>query len=829
MTDDLYTYRAGRKVPLRKRDDQFVVRALPATLGQVGFDGATQMSSASSRVSVSPGNLEAAMTRARGVAPTHHSYERGDTGEEFLITDRVIVKFRHAPSAEELGAFAGRYGLVQRKAYSDREFLFQLTDHTGMNPVKLIVALNENEEVVAAADHDLNQRMRRYQLALPTDPGYAQQWHLHTSLSDPDFDIRSSSRCEQAWELLGNFGSGDVVVGITDDGCLLSHDDFDSPGKFAGWAYLDGEQVIRSVDIGADPDRMYQQDANHGTACAGVAAGESDAVLTVGAAPGCRLLPVKWESDDYGLYVSDSKMRDVLDYVADKVDVLSNSWGATPRSEWSSLVLDRIAELTVTGGRRGRGILFLWAAGNENCPISHRANVDVPYTDGWKLINNSWHWVGVQTSRVFINDLVGIDGVMHVAALASTAQRSHYSNYGTGIDVCAPSNNVHEYYRLDLPGLSILAPSGPSSTGTTPSFGGTSSATPLVAGVAALVISANPALTAREVASVLRRTAFKNLELVDYPRTPVANFDPNPTWDISPVEPFDAGNFQNTGHPDGTWSPWFGHGKVDAEAAVAAALQPPANGPTGSTLQFSVSPDKKIPDNKTSGLKSVIEVPNDGVVESLRVGVSIRHTWRGDLRVSLSAPDQSTVVLHDRTGSSQNDLLQTYDMGDLPSLLTLKGKPIKGKWTLLVQDLAAADTGRLESWSLEIGVAGAPSLVEDATAVAIPDDDPAGIVRELEVTSGDAIRDVTVAVDVTHPWIGDLRVTLQPPGAAALTLHDRAGGSADNLIRSWSSIDHSGLRALRGRSGGGVWRLHVADLAQRDKGKLNRWTLRIDI
>lgn len=174
--------------------------------------------------------------------------------------------------------------------------------------------------------------------------------------------------------------------------------------------------------------------------------------------------------------------------------------------------------------------------------------------------------------RVFRNNLVGIPGVMHVAAMASTAQRSHYSNYGTGIGICAPSSNSHEYHRLTIKGLGISTTTGEGS-GATSRFGGTSSATPLVAGIAGLVISANSALTALEVISVLKQTASKNLNMQEYPKTPPANFDPDTSWDISPIVPFDKGDFKDIGSPDGTWSPWFGHGKVDALAAVTKAKE----------------------------------------------------------------------------------------------------------------------------------------------------------------------------------------------------------------------------------------------------------------
>ncbi|MNW28059.1 Calcium-dependent protease precursor [compost metagenome] len=581
-TQEVYTYRGGKKIMLRKQPDQFIVRALPKELEKkIGIIDAKQVSASSSRVITRTIDLETLMSRTRNIAPTHHAYYVAETDKEFLITDRIIVTFREPISPEEVGSFAGRYGLFLVKAFSNRDYLFRLTEHTGINPVKLIVELTEQEPLVELAEHDLNYRATGYQLSLPRDPSYMRQWHLHKRLQNAEFDPRSSTGCEEAWELLGNFGSSDVVVGITDDGCKMDHSDLNSLSKFAGWGYFIGQSLdlVTNVDIGAESSRMYKSmdergfTYNHGTSCAGVIAAEVDARQTVGAAPGCRLLPIKWESKGPKLFINDSRMLDVLDFIADKVDILSNSWGGAPENLWPPQIVRRIAELSLNGGRKGRGIVFLWAAGNENCPIEHTALVDVPFTDGVKFRDDeSLEWVGVQTARQFQNNLVGIPGVMHVAALSSNAQRSHYSNYGTGISICAPSSNSHEYHRLPVKGLGVSTTTG-SAPFVTNDFGGTSSATPLVAGIAALTISANPELTALEVVSILKRTASKDLNFEGYPKTPPASFDPDTSWDVSPVAPFDRGDFNDIGDSDGTWSPWFGHGRVDALGAVAEALR----------------------------------------------------------------------------------------------------------------------------------------------------------------------------------------------------------------------------------------------------------------
>jgi subtilisin-like proprotein convertase family protein/subtilisin family serine protease len=821
-----YTYRNGEKIELGKKPDQFVVRALPDALAARGMAGAERVSSRSSRVVAAPGALEAEMARSRAIAPTHHAYTVAESGADFLITDRIFVSFKPAAGPDDIAGLAGRYALRHLTSYSPTDHLFQLTDATGMNPVKLVVKLVEDEPLVQSAENDLNYVAAKAAFALPTDAHYARQWHLH-AVADPAVDDRAHARCEQAWQLLQGFGSRDVVVGVTDDGCRLDHGDFDSPGKFAGWGYFEGTRLVRNHDIDALPARMYQNGANHGTSCAGVIAGEVDAALTVGAAPGCRLLPIKWESQGASLLLNDSKLMTALEFMADKVDIVSNSWGIVPTNLFATPVVNRIRALAQTGGRRGRGILFLWAMGNENCPIQHDAAQDVPYTGGWgRLPNGTVGWVGVETTRRFRNNLAGVPGVLHVAALASTAQRSHYSNYGTGVALCAPTSNSHAYWRLTLPGLGVTTATG-AATRVTHEFGGTSSATPLVAGVAALAVSANANLSALQLASLLRRTASRNLSLAGWPRTTPASFDPDPSWDVSPVAPFDRGDFQDIGHPDGSWSPWFGHGRVDAMAAVSAALgsgvTPPQPG-----ARHELRPQLAIPDNHAAGVRSAMQVAQAGLLASLKVGVDIRHSYRGDLVVTLSAPSGRSVRLHDRAGGSAADLQTTFDTTTTPALAALRGETVAGTWTLQVQDLAPADAGRLERWGLDFAVLDDPAVeLEDAPGVTIPDADPTGIVRHLDVPGAGGVRDLEVALDITHSYIGDLRVTLTAPGGTTVLLHDRLGADADNIVRNFTAATSPALQPLLGVAAQGRWTLRVADLAAIDVGKLNRWKLKL--
>jgi subtilisin-like proprotein convertase family protein len=462
----------------------------------------------------------------------------------------------------------------------------------------------------------------------------------------------------------------------------------------------------------------------------------------------------------------------------------------------------------------------------RNCPLDYDGPAQIPYDDGW---SSNGQWVGVSKSNRFRNSLVGVSGVMHVAALASTAQRSHYSNYGKGIDISAPTSNSHAFWRMSVPGLGVVAATGDGQRFTS-TFGGTSSATPLAAGVAALVISANPLLSAGEVISILRRTASKDLDLTPYPRTPAATFDSDTSWDISPAAPSNSGVFQSLGDADGSWSPWFGFGKVDAERAVAAAIALRAPAPSAGAVSGQSTRVLAIPDNQAAGVMDTIAVAGAGRIGAVKVSVDIAHTYVGDLVVSVISPDGVMAVLHQRNGGNQDDLKRAWQSGDTPALAALNGGTIAGTWTLKVQDLAAADAGSLRGWSIDVTPAsGGLVAVEEAPGIAIPDSSPGGVVRALNVVTAGSVLDLSLEVDITHTYIGDLRVALVSPLGTRVVLHDRGGGSTDNLIRAWRVSNTAALAPLIGQAAAGAWRLEVADLAAVDVGKLNRWKLTLTV
>ena len=147
---------------------------------------------------------------------------------------------------------------------------------------------------------------------------------------------------------------------------------------------------------------------------------------------------------------------------------------------------------------------------------------------------------------------------------------------------------------------------------------------------------------------------------------------------------------------------------------------------------------------------------------------------------------------------------------------------------LFLQDLAARDAGRLNMWELEIQAGGVSTIsLEEAPGAVIPDNDPGGVERSLSTTEAGTVKDISVSVDITHTWIGDLQIKLISPAGTEVVLHNRSGGSADNIIRSYSAAAVPALSTLQGQQLAGTWKLKIADLEAQDVGKLNKWELQI--
>jgi subtilisin-like proprotein convertase family protein len=253
--------------------------------------------------------------------------------------------------------------------------------------------------------------------------------------------------------------------------------------------------------------------------------------------------------------------------------------------------------------------------------------------------------------------------------------------------------------------------------------------------------------------------------------------------------------------------------------------------PGSATTARCSTPNRAIPESDQAGITDTIDIPDAVTISSITIGVDITHTYRGDLNATLTTPWGTVIELHLKgRGGSANDLKQTYDETSLPALSTLRGRDAQGTWTLMVRDLAPGDTGRLNQWSLGFSTAVAalaPIELTESLGTKIPDAPSGGIMRALATTSAATIGSVEVSVDISHTWIGDLRVSVRSPSGTEAVLHDGTGGSADNVVRTFTSANAPPLAALAGQPAGGTWQLNVVDRAAQDVGKLNAWKVLI--
>jgi M6 family metalloprotease-like protein len=258
--------------------------------------------------------------------------------------------------------------------------------------------------------------------------------------------------------------------------------------------------------------------------------------------------------------------------------------------------------------------------------------------------------------------------------------------------------------------------------------------------------------------------------------------------------------------------------------ALLGPAAPPAN-----PLSPVSTPNRDIPDNNSVGITDTITVAQAVIIAGIKVRVDISHTFRGDLRVILTAPGGTLIELHPKgRGANADDLTVTFDEAMIPALATLRGRSAQGAWVLTVQDLAAADIGKLKSWGLEISPAPAvatPVDLREQPGTPIPDFPNPGIERSLSTATNLTVGSVEVSVDITHSWIGDLDLRLVSPSGTEVLLQAGQGGDEDNLVRTFTSSTSPGLATLRGQGTAGTWRLRIKDAASQDVGKLNSWRL----
>ena len=684
----LMLQRGGEELVLEKIDDRFTVTAnakdqVPQLANQVSAQVNAVRLPKMTEFVVPAADRDAAMKTMRqsdAVKYASHVYQfKNDPASRIYLTDRLTVQFIPALKPEAIEAITKPLGMTLVKAITGlpNAFVFEVSKTSPENPVKIANVLIQRPDVMVAEPNIVVEAQAHYR---PKDPQYTKQWHLnHTGGSE----LTSGSHvfAEQAWDITR--GSRSIVVAVTDDGMDLTHPDFQGMGKIVSPRDFKGKDFLPLAE---------DADENHGTACAGVAVAEENGNGAVGVAPGCSLMPIRTTG-----YLDDESMEELFDWcVARGAAVISCSWG--PSAVYFPLSLRQKNAVTraATMGRRGKGCVIVFAAGNANRPTDGVIN-----ESGWErnAIAGPTRWLGGFTVH---------PDVITVSACTSLSTKAAYSNWGPQVSVCAPSNNAPPGVGLPelgyvatppevnvyLPGKGIvttdrMGSNGYDPGGTTPdsgpaAFGGTSSACPLVAGVAALVLSANPRLTAREVRQILEQSADKIV-------------DTNPDLQFG----FQKGTYEKNGRSD-----WFGYGKVNAANAVKMAIKRrmAVSLTPGRWLTAQSSNAQAIPDNDSQGLAAVVQIAEAALVQDISVTIDIDHGYLGDLEISIVAPSGEAILLQGRTLGVKKKLQTTYSITSTPALQLLLGVGAQGQWQLQVVDAIAGDTGTLKSWQLKLGV-----------------------------------------------------------------------------------------------------------------------------
>lgn len=493
IRDSLFYTVGGEQVPLaRVANVRFVSPARDEHVASVGARLAR-----SSRLSIDTavpkahlvvhgdaGKLEE-IREYRDIQSTRSAF-RDPAGLEFILTDEVLVSFADKVTEAQRRQICGKYPCVVADASSAR-WRIRVTDPDDDAPLAIANELS-GERGVEFAEPNALQRATFLATSLPTDPLFKYQWHLRNT-GQGGGKKGADVKAVGAWKITEGVPSVRVVV--HDSGVDIDHVDLKA-NIGPGWDF-DNEDPDASNDNGP-----------HGTACAGVIAAPRNGKGVVGIAPKCTITPLRaagahtWET-----------WGKTFEWAAKNGEIISCSWKIS-----SNNTLTKAIREAATNGRNGKGIPIFCATGNDY--LSH---IKYPST---------------------------MKETIAVGASTNKDVRSGYSNYGTGIDFVAPSSGGTR--RIET--TDVMGPAGYNQTpkghyckaadGT--GFGGTSSATPLAAGVAALMLSVNPDLSAEQVRTLIRDTCDK-------------------------IDKTNA-NYNSRG-----WSKQYGYGRVNAAEAVKAAKQ----------------------------------------------------------------------------------------------------------------------------------------------------------------------------------------------------------------------------------------------------------------
>lgn len=701
LLDQPTLQRGGEELALEKVDDRFTLcptagHSFAEVLTGLGDVVATPILSNLIEIQVAPDRLEPLMQSVRAsqaVAFASHVYQMCQSPGTLLYpTDQITIQFGEQVTSDQMHSIAAAAGLRILKLIAGvpKAFVFQMTASTVTNPLKLAIQLIQYSEVVLAEPNVAVLRQPYYR---PRESDYAQQWYLNHEGGE-DLVAGSHIFAEPAWNLTR--GKRSVAVAIVDDGIDFNHPDFQSEGKIVAPFTL--PQSNLSLSSTSSTNRLLPNFESHGTASARIIAADETGRGMIGVAPGCSLMPIQ-----IGSFIDDQTIEQVCQWAVEKgADVIYCGWGAAavyfPLSLRQRIALTQAA----TQGRDGRGCVIVFGAGNANRPID-----GIVQEQGWanRLLQGETHW---------LNGFAVHPDVITVAACTSLNQKSACSNWGSGIAVVAPAGQSAPVLSTQQTGLLPVAPTRPTPQAgkrirfsksaqrpnTNPTgaaknpdtgdadpgelpLGDTSAAAAIVAGVAALILSINPDLTAEEVRQILEQTADKivdreadvqlGLHLGDYGAD--------------------------------RYSAWFGHGKVNAVKAVQLAQRQILPLPLPYRwIQYANRESIKIPDGDLQGITSSIQVTDSSLIRDIEVSVELKHSFMGDLELYLISPWGSVIPLQSRALGRLTALKTTYSLENTLWLKTALNRPAIGQWQLQLIDWIPENTGELQSWQLSLGV-----------------------------------------------------------------------------------------------------------------------------
>ncbi|MGB8167409.1 MAG: S8 family serine peptidase, partial [Chthoniobacteraceae bacterium] len=533
---------------------------------------ATAARSAATMKASLPGTEVEAVLYPAGVKP--------DNLNRRIATADVLVR---VPAGETAGGLAAGSGAIDSRPTA-------VAGHVMLHFPSGFHALDAARALQArGVSADVQLRRQRALRAAPNDVFFPNQWHLRNSGQGGGV-VGIDANVIDAWDITTGAG---VTINVVDECLQTTHPDLspNTPPISSGWHH----------DFnGGDNDPAPQSTNRHGTSVGGVAAARGNNSSGVsGSAPDARLVGIRLiagpstdAEDASALYWTPPGLT---------VGVCNNSWGPTVYYAGADVLAKQALADAANFGRVGRGQITLFAGGN-----SQRA------VDGSRDSN----------ADSFANSRF----VMAVGASNNFGEQCNYSQRGANLLVCAPSSDPFNpqlrlgIWTTDNTGSSGYNPGAgePSLTvdpqqAYTNSFGGTSSATPLVAGCVALMIDANPNLGWRDVHEIVAATA--------------AQLQPgDPDWVVN------GGGFK--------FNHKFGGGMINATCAVVRGLDWDNLGPELTRTQTLSGLPAAIPDNSISGVARTFDFSSGQNlrIERAELVIKITHAHRSDLEITLTSP-----------------------------------------------------------------------------------------------------------------------------------------------------------------------------------------------